>query len=238
MANFQISDLDEFLAAQQDGFESPDEFMQRFQPEIEQTIQMPEEHIYQSSVNGTSGKIVEGEITRMLRTAPGILPAVDRFPKSYKPPKPSEQPDFIPQDRFNKIPILLSSKYFNLDGDDNDNEIEVVSQNVRNIVNNLSGSGKGNGNEKSTGRSSRSNKNCASGRSDGSNRSSSSTDELEKRFKTVFCNDAISDEDNCNVRSSSDSSSHQNPIPQEAAKPAQQYYNARQIYEMKRGKKQ
>lgn len=223
MSNYQICALEDFLAAS-DEFMSPDEFMESMKPiEIDETIQIPEEHIFQHSTIDESEKVVEGEITKMLRIAPGILPPVDCFPKSYKPPKPAKQPDFIPNDRFNKIPILLDEKFFKFTFDD-DNEIESV----REVVNNLDGNSSANGTGKSIGSRSRSHQNRASRISNES--------AFEKCFLNVFTNDA-SDEDNCNVQSSPDSSSHPNQLPQATVKPAQQYYNARQLYELKRGKK-
>lgn len=234
MSNFQLCSLEEFLD-NDDEMISPDEFMASMQPHIEEPVHIPEEHIYENAVLDKSTKMVEGEITQMLRLAPGILPPVDCFPKSYKPPKPSaKQPDFIPSDRYNKIPILLADKYFKFHGNDDDahdEEIETVNQSVRAIVNNLDGSGSSSNssNRKQPARNARSSQKSASG----------SNDDFEERFRNVFINDA-SDEDNCKVCSSPDSTTHENPMPQPPAKPVQQqqYFNARQLYELKRGKKQ
>lgn len=236
MTDYQICDLAEFLDDNDGSGPSPDEFLAST-PHVEETIQIPEDDIFRNAIIDTSEKVIEGEISKMLRIAPGILPPVDRFPKSYKPPKPTKQPDFIPTDRFNKIPILLDEKYFKFQLDDDD-DIESVNQNIREIMNNLDGggSGSGNGNGKSIGPSSRSRKNRAN-ISDVSNQSNSNSEAFEKRFLNVFCNDT-SDEDNCNVRANS--SSHQNDqkkLPQETVKQVQQYYNARQLYDLKRGKK-
>lgn len=234
MAHYQLCELEDFLAAD-DGFKSI-EIMESMLPQSEPTIQIPEEQIFQRSTIDASEKVVEGEITKLLRTAPGILPPVDRLPKSYKLPKMPKQPDFIPNDRFNKIPILLDEKYFKF-GDEDD-----LNENVRAIVNNLNDCGGndviGNNNNNNK-RSSRSDRMQASCSSNGSNQSSSSNEALVKRFQTVFCDDQdTSDEDNCNVLSSPDLSTQQNQMQQAQIKPAPTYYNARQIYEMKRGKKQ
>lgn len=241
MSNFQVCDLDEFLENDAE-FMSPDEFLASLPPQVEESVEIPEELIFHHSMLNESEKIVEGEITQMLRIAPGILPPVDSFPKSYKPEKPTKLPDVIENDR---IPILLNEKYFKFhDNDDNDNEaLDDHEEIARKIVNNLDGGGSSNsnGNRKKIGRSSRSNRDRASGIIKGdSNRSKNSSDDIEKRFRNVFINDT-SDEDNCNVYSSPDSNTQDNPMAQQqqqTVKPQQQqYYNAWQLYEMKRGKK-
>lgn len=233
MADYQLCELDEFLVDINDGFISPDEYMESIKPKIEETIQIPEAEIFQNSTIDNAEKVVEGEITKMLRIAPGILPAVDCFPKSYKPPKPANLPEFIPCDRYNKIPILLDEKFFKF-GHDGDDVIKTVNQNVRETVNNLDGGGNvnvnGNGKSKNS-------QNRTSKINGGGNQSSASSEALAKRFFNVFCSDT-SDEDNCNVRSSPNPPSHQKQVPQETVKPVQEYYNARQLYELKRGKKQ
>lgn len=252
MSNFQLCSLEELLE-NDDEFMSPDAYMQSLQPDVEEPILVPEEHIYQNSMQHEPQKIVEGEITQMLRMAPGILPPVDSFPKSYKPPKPAELPDFIPHDRHNKIPILLNEKYFKFHASDDESRddaavIDQVNQNVREIVNNLDGHGSGitNGNRKNVGRSDRGGRrNCASSSiNDGNSQPHSSHDDFEERFRSAFCDDTSeSDEDNCNVRGSPGSTSHGIQEAHETGQPAQKqqqqcYYNARQLYDMKRGKKQ
>lgn len=232
MAKYQILELEEFLK-NDDEFMSPDEFMELRKPKIQETIEMPEEHIFQCAKVDITQKFAEGEITRMLRIAPGILPPTDNFPKSYKPPKPAKLPAFIPVDRHNRIPILLDEKYFRFSSDDDDDDdTESVKQSVRDAVNNLNGSS--NGNHKRHGRSKRLNvaTNSSSGIKDGSNPSHYDNEDLEKRFSTV----GLSDDDNCNVQSNPVSSFYQ--MPQTTQESAEcEYYNAHQLYEMKRGKK-
>lgn len=249
MSDYQLCTMEEFLN-DDDAFQSPDEFLQSLQPNVvEEQIQIPEEHIYQNAMLNKSEKMVEGEITQMLRIAPGILPPVDSFPKSYKPPKLADQPDFIPQGRHNKFPIFLDEKYFKFhDSDDesrdDDADVKSMNKNIRAMMNNLdgcgSGSNKNNGSRKSGGRSNESSRNRDSRSiNDDSIRLSCDNEDFERRFRNVFINDS-SDEDNCNVPCSPDSTSHENQVPQPTVTSPvqQQYYNARQLYEMKRGKKQ
>lgn len=244
MANFQICNLEDFLDLEDNDFISPDKDLESLQPKVDETPTIPEEYICRNSMQDESPKMVEGEITQMLRMAPGILPPVNSFPKSYKPTKPVNLPDFIPNDRQNKIPILLSEKYFKFHGSDDDSgddavAFDQVNQNVRGIVNNLDGndSGINNGNRKNVDCTDRSlGQECTSINIGGD-------DDFANRFQSVLLSDASeSDEDNCNVRCSPDSTSHENQRQHETTQPSQhhhqQYYNARQLYEMKRAKKQ
>lgn len=204
MAYSVNTDLNEYLAANDGPMTQDDEFMQSIKPHVDDTIQMPEKYIFQHSMIDTPGKVVESEITKLLRITPGILPPVDQFPKSYKPPKPVKLPDFIPKGKQNKIPILFNEKFFKLqhDGDESKNE----RKNVCGIMNNLDCAG-GGGNKKFIGRNIQ---NRVKGiDSSGSSRTHASIEVLEKYFHTVFCDDT-SDEDNCNVDSSADSTIHQN----------------------------
>lgn len=256
MANFEICNLEDFLDNIDDEFITPDAYLQSLQPDIDETIPIPEEHIYQNSMQFESQKPVEGEITQLLRITPGILPPVNSFPKSYKPSKPAKLPDYIPNDRHNKIPILLNERYFKFhDGGDESRDdaavIDRVNQNVREIVNNLDGNGSGsnNGNRKNVGRTDRGGRhNCGSSSiNDGNNQPHSNLDDFEERFRSAFLDDTSeSDEDNCNVRDGPDTTTHETqktsetqPTVQPAQKPQQpqQYYNARQLYELKRGNK-
>lgn len=233
MADFRICEVDEFLQ-KDDGMMSLDEYSLLHEPVIEPTIKMPEDYIYENSMIDKSERMVEGEITQMLRMTPGILPAIDQFPKSYKPSK-VKLPDFLPNDRLNKIPVLLNEKYFHFDGKGN--------KSISTFINDLNGSGNDNGN--SIGRARRCNQHGASGISSGSNRSNCSGETLKTRFCTVFADD--SDEDNCNADSSLNSSTHQNADTTEQDEINEphlmaqgnpfKYYNAREIYQMKRGNK-
>lgn len=202
MAYSQIYDFDKYLAADDTTVPVDDEFMRPLNPHIDDNTQMPDKYIFQHSAMEASGKAVESGISQMLRITPGILPPVDKFPKSSKPSKPTKLPDFIPADERNKIPILLSEKYFKLQHADDD-ESKSNNKTIRELMNDLGGgdsfSGTSTSNKKVIGRNSRTIVARAKGiDSSGSNRSHSSIAILEKYFHTEFCDDT-SDEDNCNV---------------------------------------
>ncbi|XP_055320840.1 uncharacterized protein LOC129577548 isoform X3 [Sitodiplosis mosellana] len=112
-AMYQTCDLDEYLKsyAYDDDHISPEEFLQTREPLPEETIRTPEEFLEPLH---PSEYAKDGDITRMLRNMPGILPAVVNFPNGYVQPKPLEQPDVIFNDR---IPILLSEKFFKFRND-------------------------------------------------------------------------------------------------------------------------
>lgn len=156
-----------------------------------------------------------------------------RFPISYKPTKAKQLPGFIPTDRFNKIPIFLDEKYFQYpldDDEDGDDDIEKVNHDDRDVVNNIIGNR--NENPGHTSRSHGAAHGC--GNASVSKTKSNSSEALEKQFSTLF----FSDEDNCNVQSSPESSFHHNQMPQETPKPAPiQYCNARELHAMKRSNK-
>lgn len=196
MAYSQIYDSDKYLAADDTTVPADDEFMGSLRPDADETMQMPEKYISQHSTVEISEKVVEGEISKMLRITPGVLPPVDKLPKSYKPPKSVNLPDSIPADERNKIPILLNEKYFKLQDGDNGNKSE--SKNIREKMNDLECGGSSN--KKIIGRNSRKvvTRHAKGINSSGSNRSHSSIEILEKYFHTEFCDDT-SNEDNCNV---------------------------------------
>lgn len=93
MAYSLTDDVDKCSA--NDGTMSQDEFMKSIDLRVKKTIRLPEEFIHQSSTIDASERRVESEISEMLQIAPGILPSVDRLPKSNELPKPTKQPDFI-----------------------------------------------------------------------------------------------------------------------------------------------
>lgn len=84
-------------------------------------------------------------------------------------------------------------------------------------------------NDKSNGHSTHSDQNGASDISNRSNRSN---------LRTTIYDFANDDEDPSDGQRDPKPSTHQTQAPEETVKPVQKYYNARQLYEMKRGKKQ
>lgn len=200
MAYSQLYDFDKCFAADDATVPPDDEFMLAIDPYTDDGIQMPEKHIVQHSTNEASEKNAGSEISRMLQMTPGILPPVDKFPKTYTPLKPTNIPDFIPADERNKLPILLSEKYFKLRDDDdrNNGDSDSNSKSSCEVMNDLDG---GSSTKKKI--IARNSRTFGTGRakgidSSGSNRSHSTFEILEKYFYTVFCDDS-SDEDNCNV---------------------------------------
>lgn len=196
--SYQICELDEFLQTLENdnGYTSPEDYMKTIEP-IKKAEPMPDDYIIAESTIDVP-KSHEGEISKILRTAPGILPPTDRISNlnSYQNSnrKQLKQPDFIPSGIGNAIPILLSEKFFKMP--------EMIVN--MNITNDLDKSCSGN-----------------SRRNDSSGYSNDNS--FEQRFSTVFIDDNSSDD--CNV--------HQEPIP----KPKPVYYTPKQIYAMKRGKK-
>lgn len=190
-----------YLAADDETLPPDDEFMPSLEPHLtDDTNQMPQKYIFQHSTIESSGKVNESEITKMLRITPGVLPPVDRFPKSYQPPKPLKLPAFIPADERNKIPILLDEKYFKFQHNVNDDdEKKSDNKSVFGMLNDLDRGG-----SCDKGIVHRHNRNiytCAKGiDSCGSNRTHPSIEILEKYFHAVFCDtDDSSEENNCNV---------------------------------------
>lgn len=57
----------------------------------------------------TSDTLKPGDITKLLRNAPGILGYAGKMEESLQPCSPDDQPDMITTER---IPIFLSEKYF------------------------------------------------------------------------------------------------------------------------------
>lgn len=213
MANYQICDLEEFLK-HDDELMSPDEFMELHKAKIQESVQIPEEHMFQHSELTTAQKCIDGEITKMLAMTPGILPPTETLPKTSKSTKKIQLPPYIPVSRNNKFPILLDEKYFRFSDDEQDDaDAKSAKQTIREVMNNLDGDGR-----------SSSNKNYRSNAN--SSRSNSVTEALKNRFSSIFS----SEEDNCNVQSTPDSSIHE--MPQNQAQ--RQYYNARQLYDLKR----
>lgn len=180
MADYQFCDIDVFLQSTDDGFMSPDEYMQAIEPPVQKDIPMPEEYIIAHSTIDVQ-ESNEGEITRLLRTAPGILPPVDRFSNTYKKPEPSKQPEVIVNRKGDKIPIILNGDFFGF------NKNPQVEEMTNAIKNNLNASSGGSGRRNGLRSSASSNNN--------------SFDEHDKRILTLISDDDGSDEDNCNVRS-------------------------------------
>lgn len=113
MAKYQFCDIDieEMWDVDDDEnneYISINEYIQSVEALPEESIKIPEEYQDLSPMD-SSDVCKNGDISRMLQSVPGILPAVDRFPPNYIPPTPEEQPDIIINDR---IPILLHEKYF------------------------------------------------------------------------------------------------------------------------------
>lgn len=94
-------------------------------------------------------------------------------------------------DKRNKIPVLLNERYFEFQHDGNkDDENESVNENIREVKKEFGGSGSG---------EDVFNRINSPNRPIGMNRFTSSVEDLERRFRTIFCDDT-SDEDNCNVQ--------------------------------------
>lgn len=129
MDKFKMVELDEFdcLYDQNDSNQhiSIEEYMETTEPVPEELIRIPDEFVVQVGATEPTEYVKDGEISRMLRNTPNILPPVECFGKNYKPPKPLVQPDVIMTDT---IPIFLHSKYFQFPKEDSDESSTVYGK--------------------------------------------------------------------------------------------------------------
>lgn len=215
---YQICDIDEFLKTVDEGvdeFMSHDEYVRTREPLPEEFIKTPKEFLEPLE---SPGLVKEGDITRMLQNMEGILPACERFPRSYVPPQPPNQPDIIMNDR---IPILLHEKFFKFPAD----PVEETSD----VSNSTDGSSSG-----------------YNGKNNGNDLGQTEAD-YRRKFWTVFSDtdfDCIdfsgSDEDNNTVRVEEMQRCSIAETEQKASnkETVRKYYTPYEIYMMKRGNKQ
>lgn len=105
---------------------SIEEYMKTSEPVPDENIRIPKE--FDIPITEPTDFVKDGEISRLLRNTPNILPPVDNFGKNYVPPKPVKQPEVIFTD---KIPIFLDAKYFKF----NKSNEEQLNENVNKKVN-------------------------------------------------------------------------------------------------------
>lgn len=147
----------------------------------------------------------------MLRDLPGILPPAMDFPKSYVQPKPLKQPDIILNDR---IPIMLSEKYFKFDAD-------PVGE-TTDVSNCTDGDDEKNGNN-SSGYNGRNAKVASAGKTD-----------YKRQFWTVFGDSDFDEIPVKEMQRCTIAEGEQAPVTK---KPTQRYYTPYEIYMKKRGNK-
>lgn len=236
--SFKYLDLNHFLP--HDDMASIEEYMKQ-KPTANEYIPMPDSLIGACAVKPAK----EGETTRLLRTAPCILPPVDRLPASYMPEE-LKQPKYIPNGLGKGIPIFLDEDYFKFSSNE---ETEHMKLNVINKLNDLdrsersrcsssasisSASTNGSRNGKAIKNNSDNNNN---------NDSSGSSAEFNRRFSAVF-GSGSQDDDSFNGMAKAKVSDRKKSVPQQNWRPDpqpnarshQRYYNPRELYELKRGK--
>lgn len=213
MANYQICDLAEFMQTVDDGIDelmSHEQYLETIQPTVKETTEMPDDFTAISTEFNATNIAKEGEISQLLRITPGIIQPVHCFPPSYIPPKPLNQPDVILND---KIQILLHEKYFKFHIDEPKHHDDVANE-MNNFDSITMVSDNTTRNEKR-------------------DEHVTTINDLTDCFSTVFCD---SDEDNSNVQINSNNENYNTPkIINRERRQEQKYYNAREIYQNKRG---
>lgn len=214
-----FEELKEYTYSTDDGgddFISHDEYIVMQQPEVPVSVPMPDDYIDEhSTIDFPSSK--DGEISRLLRNTPGIVPPVDRFSHRYVPPKPTKQPAVILNAIVNSVPVFLDEKYFKFH---KDSDSERMNAMVVDQFNNLNAS------SSSSGRSG-----YHTRKLDGSSNNSNSTQDNEK-YRLTLSSDDESEEGNLKITSNSKNGSSNAAVKNEKV-----WYNPRQIYDMKRGMK-
>lgn len=112
-SEYRVCSLEEMMEnmddGDDDGFLQPEEYVPTSLPVLEETI--PDDTF--DDIASTPSVYKEGDISKLLNELPNCLSDGNGFPKSwYKPHKPRKHPDIILDDR---IPILLSEKFFKFD---------------------------------------------------------------------------------------------------------------------------
>lgn len=217
-----FDELKEYTYSTDDGgddFISHDDYLVMQQPEVAESVRMPDDYILEhSAISLPTAR--KSEIPRLLRNAPNILPPTDRFSDKYMPPKPCKQPDVILNGIFNALPVLLDEKYFKFNKDSDSEQMNAMAVDR---FNNLNASSSSSGNSGYRFR-----------KLDGSSKTSNSTQDNRKYGLTLSSDDESADD---NIKIASDSKNDSTNAAVKNKKQTQIWYNPRQIYDMKRGMK-